>query len=734
MDAEVIVVGAGPAGSSTAYHLARKGRSVLLVERASLPRDKSCGDAVTRAGCRLLVEMGVVSRLTHAQVVCGVRVTMRGRGQREFRYPPGLAEPDHGLVVPRMELDHALCQLAVAAGTELWEKTRVHKLLWSNGSVVGVEIIRDGQRMSLYAPVVVAADGATSCLAREAGLVATPSEEMGFGIRGYYHAIKGLGDLLELYMPLMDPSDRHVLPSYGWVFPTGPSSANIGVGIIKRVSGTNVRDLLERFVEYLRQTDSRFVCAELRGQWRGAPLRFDFVPEHCGTSGLLLVGDAAGMISPFTGEGISYALESGKLAAETIHHNLKPGQRDTPALTEYGQLLSSKYVGYFEAGRQSARRYQLLWHVLESTFQNEKPIFVMCRQAALFPEGVGESPTSILLDNVGPLINDGALPVRADLLAIGEILLDTVRRDWPFLSRVVTSDELAPEIPLRPALLVLLSGYVGQPQREYMILVGAAIELGYLAALSHMSVGEDDSGISRAKGGRAANWGNMFAVVAGDFLFSNAFELSAQVGAGVTRQIAQALARACEGQVRELRNAYNPILTQAEHLEIMTQKVATLLELPCSLGAQLGKASPTAARALKDYGRYLGLAYQLTEDCRHLMGQEDRYGKAAISDLRQGVYSLPVLLALDNRNKVSQKLHAILDRAPLKETEIKTATRLVRDCGAVDEAMDVAWSFARRAQRALGALPDGPARRSLFRLADYAVSRQLPTELAQPTP
>ena len=111
----------------------------------------------------------------------------------------------------------------------------------------------------------------------------------------------------------------------------------------------------------------------------GAPLRFDFHPDRCAAPGLLLVGDATGMISPFTGEGIGYALESGRLAAETVDDALNRSKDSDLNLSAYPAALGRQFTGYFETGRQSARRYQLIWHVLESTFQNETPLFDICR-------------------------------------------------------------------------------------------------------------------------------------------------------------------------------------------------------------------------------------------------------------------------------------------------------------------------------------------------------------------
>jgi menaquinone-9 beta-reductase len=722
MNPEVIVVGAGPGGSATAFHLARRGRRVLLLERETFPRDKSCGDGLTRAAVRLLAEIGVLPDLSGAPRIRGARILMRGRGSRDFLYPEQLGDPNHGLVVPRLKLDHAICRRAVAAGAKLWEGARVTRLINEAGAVVGVEIDHFGQQKQLRAPVVVAADGATSRLARQSGLVLKSTRRLGYAIRGYYDQIEELPELLEIYTPLLDPTDRYLLPSYGWIFPTGPTSANIGVGLFERAHGANVRELFERFLETLHRDDPRFRQARLCGQWLGAPLHFDFEPSRCMAAGLLLVGDAAGMISPFTGEGIGYAIEAGKLAAETIDGQLRPGATTTPDLSEYAERLGQAYTGYFEAGRHSARRYLLIWHVLESTFHNDRPLFDICRQAALFPEGIGESYVTALLEDISPLFEQQGFPLRADLFAIGEVLSNKVRRDWPFLTRLSAIQPDDPGIPFRPALLLLLAAYLGNPRREELMLVGAAVELGYLAMLAQTSVVEELDG-QIVDGQRPANWGNMFALMIGDFLLSKAYEVSAQVGPQISHEIATALARACEGRVLELRNAHNLAQTEADHLMMLEHKTGTLFALPCRLGAMLSDVPISIVEALTGYGRELGIAFQLADDVRSITAQASKFGKITASDPREGMYGLAVLRAL--QGDTATEMRSLLSRMVEGDDVQAEVVALVRRSGATDSALELAHIHARRAQAALESLPNGPARQALNRLADYVVSHEL---------
>ena len=719
---DAIIVGAGPAGASAAYHLARLGRRVLLLDRARFPRDKSCGDGLTRFATRQLAEMGVLEMISGAALSQGVRVHMRGHGSRDFRYPDD-PDPSHqGIVVPRFILDHAICQRAVAVGAELWEEVHATALLHdAAGAVCGVVVERrDGHLTELHARVVIAADGASSRLARQAGLRNNGRDETGYAIRGYYDGIEGLGDLLEIHMPLRDPTDRYLLPSYGWVFPTGPTSANIGVGLVQRERGSNVREMMGRFLEELRHDAPRFAAMRPCGEWRGAALRFDFVPQHCTSPGLVLAGDAAGLVSPFTGEGISYALASGRLAAETIDRALAaPGTLD---LADYPRALAGQYTGYFEAGRESALRYRLIWRLVESTFQSDRPLYDICRRAALFPEGIGESYIREAFTDVGQTLGQGteAEPdgpaaklagVRADLMGVGEMLLGTVRQNWPFLARVVTVEESVPGVPLRPALLLLLAGRAAGQRPPAAVPLAAAVEMGFIAALAHTSVTEERASSAPDR----ANWGNRAALMVGDFLLASAYAVSAEISAEASGMIAAAAARAAEGHLRSLRHAHDVNLTLDEHRAILDAKAGTLFELPCRLGGRAAGASPRIVAALGTYGRKLGVAYQIRHDLSAAQGQATELGRAVGSNLAEGIYPLAVVHALhsDYRQQLVPALAAM--RVGGSATEV--AGIVLAAGGEILAASDAARTVA-DAKAALRNIPDGTLRVWLERLAD----------------
>jgi geranylgeranyl reductase family protein len=720
---DAIVVGAGPAGAAAAIHLARRKRRVLLLDRCVFPRDKSCGDGLTQSAVSLLDEIGVLPDLPPAPKIRGARIYLKGRGYRDFSYPDCDNSARLGLVVRRFDLDASMCRRAVLEGSELWQGADVRQLLYQNGRVVGVEASVESEAKRLYAHAVVAADGSSSRLASQAGLTSAPAE-MGFAVRGYYSGVQGLTDYLEIYIPLLDPTDRYLLPSYGWVFPTGANSANIGVGVFQRVRGANVRRLMECFLASLMRQSPRFENLRPCGPWRGAPLRFDFIPERCMADGLLLAGDAAGLISPFTGEGISYALSSGKLAAEVIDEGLLEHTREPLDLSAYAKRLATDHAGYFEAGRHSARRYSLIWHLIESTFHNDRPLFALCRRAALFPEGIAEAIDLATLEDVSPLAYAPVFRLKSDLQAVHALVLDTVRREWPILAQLKQPGEQELGILFRPAMLLLLSYYCGHGRDENALWSATAVELGYLSAIAHYSVHDGDFAQSAAqKDGKKANWGNLLALGLGDFLLSKALALGARVGPHITTAMTEALAGAAEARVRERQNAYSFDISVNKQLETIEDKSCTFFELPCRLGGLCGALTEPEVAALACYGRKLAVAHHLVDDLLAITGADGPLGGTARLDVAEGVYSLPISCAARKQSDSAMALRKVLAARPLTPEQVGEAFRLVRESDAVDEVFAIALKAKSRAQDALCELRNSEIRRTLSGLADSAVRR-----------
>ena len=349
--ADVVVVGAGPAGSTTAYYLAQAGLKVLLLEKATFPRDKICGDGLTPRAVRQLIAMGVDINAPGWIRNKGLRIY--GGGVRlELPWPELATFPDFGLVRPRMDLDQLLAEHAVNAGATLLQNTTVTEPIIDERTdrVTGVRT-KDGREFR--APLVVAADGNSARLALAMGIRKREDRPMGVAVRRYYETPRHDDDYLESWLELWD--GERLLPGYGWVFGCGNGTSNVGLGLLntsKSFQNTDYREMLRRWTAGMPK-EWQFDEEHATGPIRGAALPMGFNRQPHYSRGLLLVGDAGGMVNPFNGEGIDYAMESGHLAADIIVQALaRPtaAQRER-ALYEYPRILKEEHGGYFTIGR-----------------------------------------------------------------------------------------------------------------------------------------------------------------------------------------------------------------------------------------------------------------------------------------------------------------------------------------------------------------------------------------------
>jgi menaquinone-9 beta-reductase len=362
--ADVIVVGAGPGGSATAAYLASAGVDVVLLEKTAFPREKVCGDGLTPRAVRQLVAMGIDVDAPGWVKNRGLRIV--GGGHRLELPWPQLAEyPDFGLVRTRLDFDDILARNAVKLGAQLHERTAVTgPVLDDSGRIVGVTArpVDDNGRKAggsqvFRAPIVVAADGNSTRLSLAMGLQKRENRPMGVAVRTYYTSPRHDDDWLESWLELWDgePGSSNLLPGYGWIFGVGDGTANVGLGILNTSSAFQHVDYKELLKTWLDHTPEEW---GFRDENRAAPVRgaalpmgFNRKPHYA--NGMLLVGDAGGMVNPFNGEGIAYALESGEMAAEVITQALS---RTTPAgreraLEAYVSALDDRYGGYYTLGR-----------------------------------------------------------------------------------------------------------------------------------------------------------------------------------------------------------------------------------------------------------------------------------------------------------------------------------------------------------------------------------------------
>src|SRR5882757_7406615 len=365
-DADVIVVGAGPSGSSAAYWLAGSGLDVLVLEKAQFPREKVCGDGLTPRGTRALVDMGIDvsqdSGWLHNQ---GLRVI--GGGMRlHLDWPELTTFPSYGLVRPRADLDQLLATQAVKAGAVLHEQTTVTEPVFDKaGRVTGVAAkAGPDKREAFYrAPVVISCEGVSGRIAQQLGLHRNDKRPMGVSVRRYYTNPHTHDDYLESWLELHDSSSgtinamdgaEKLLPGYGWIFGMGDGTVNVGLGVLNSGAGAQKTDYRSMLTRWLDGTPEEWGLREANatGPTRGAglPMGFNRTPHY--TRGLLLVGDSGGAVNPFNGEGIPYAMESGKFAAEAVVQALaRPfGPQRERALQAYPARMAEEWGSYYRLG------------------------------------------------------------------------------------------------------------------------------------------------------------------------------------------------------------------------------------------------------------------------------------------------------------------------------------------------------------------------------------------------
>jgi geranylgeranyl reductase family protein len=359
-EADVIVVGAGPGGSAAAYHMARHGLRVVLLEKTEFPREKVCGDGLTPRAVRQLVRMGVdTSEKAGWLHNRGLRVI--GGGVRlELDWPELATFPNYGLVRTRLDFDDLLARRAVEAGALLRTGVNVTApVLDDDGRVVGVhaESGRGKEPVVFRAPLVLAADGVSGRLPLALGIAKREDRPLGVAVRRYYHCpVKADDDYLESWLELRSSEDTEkLLPGYGWIFGMGDGRVNVGLGILNSSTAFGKTNYRRMLTDWLGSTPAGWGMrdeANADGPILGAalPMGFNRVPHY--TRGVMLVGDSGGMVNPFNGEGIAYAMESGELAAEIVLQALaRPAGPDRErALQAYPAELKARYGGYYRLG------------------------------------------------------------------------------------------------------------------------------------------------------------------------------------------------------------------------------------------------------------------------------------------------------------------------------------------------------------------------------------------------
>lgn len=335
MQRDILIIGGGPAGSAAAITAARAGLSVTLFEKGPHGRDKVCGDGLTPRAIAALNELRINHSVAHR--IDGLRM-IAGKKERELSWPTTDRFPNHGAVWPRQKFDTHLIDVAIASGADVRFNSEALPLL-EDGRVIGVT--SDGE--SYHAPMTILAAGAQGQAAKMLGAERDPNEPFGLAIRAYAPTPRHAERHLEACLSLRDEHGTAV-PGYGWMFPAGDGTVNIGVGALSTMKGfkkLNLNTLLDQYAALVRESWSLGDYVEKPRAWR--------LPMSCTRRhgpGWVAVGDAAGFVNPMNGEGIDYGLESGMLAVEKFIED------PVSAPVVYDREVGERFDAFLRTGRR----------------------------------------------------------------------------------------------------------------------------------------------------------------------------------------------------------------------------------------------------------------------------------------------------------------------------------------------------------------------------------------------
>ncbi len=355
LSTEVLVIGAGPAGTSAAHWAAKSGRMVVLLEKEMMPRERVCGDALTPKAVGHLADMGIDVTNENFHQHHGLRMTAHGQSI-ELQWPTDHDHPSHGLVIRRHTLDNFLVQHAADAGAQVWTGVEVTEPIIEHGHLRGCRAVGLGHgsgpagEIEVRARFVIIADGPLSPFGRALGTARTRTYAQGVAMRGYFPSPRHSENIIESVFDLRD-SAGHQLPGYGWIFPVGDGTVNTGVGLLSHHHGNDPQSIRELFNKWIRQIPESWGVHidDIEDEPKGGRLPMGASVRPRSGPNWVVVGDAAGSVNPFNGDGVEPALSNGRLAASVVHDAL--AKRDGLELRRYEKQLTSSYDHYYRLGR-----------------------------------------------------------------------------------------------------------------------------------------------------------------------------------------------------------------------------------------------------------------------------------------------------------------------------------------------------------------------------------------------
>lgn len=371
---DVVVVGGGPAGAAAAYWAARRDLAVLMIEKSEYPREKTCGDGLTPRSIYELSRMGFDFDQGEFHKIVGLRSYAGDDLHLEMEWPDHSMYPKWGGVIRRLDLDHAVAVLAEKEGVTVRQGTAASPLV-IDGRLEGVQLGVGEAAEQVRASVVVIADGSTSRFGRGLGTVRDKGYPLGLAARGYYESPMSDDPFMESQLDIRDENGAS-MPGYGWVFPLGDGSVNVGVGLLSTFRHWKDVNTTKMMADYVRSAPRHWQLSEAGKLTdpRGGKLLMSFSKGPRAGANWVTVGDAMGAINPWNGEGIAYGYETGRIAAGFIADAIEAD--DLGLLHRYPAHLDEVYGDYYRMARLFVKAIGYPWvmRTLAHTGLHSKPL------------------------------------------------------------------------------------------------------------------------------------------------------------------------------------------------------------------------------------------------------------------------------------------------------------------------------------------------------------------------
>ncbi|MBI4897342.1 MAG: geranylgeranyl reductase family protein [Actinobacteria bacterium] len=689
-EAEVVIVGAGPAGTAAAITLSRLGRDVVLIDQHRFPRDKPCGDGLWSGAVEALREFGLAKLIDGAMPIEKTQIVHMQDERLVERLTARRGPQTLPRCIPRQRLDAALLDLAIAGGAR-FTCGRAQEFFKQDGSVTAITVRRaDGSRGAVHGRAFIAADGATSRLRRLAGVAPPKTAAPAYAIRQYVGTDRPLEPIFEIRTPIA--FGQHRLPGYSWIFPVDENIANIGVGLFRGAGSRNnkhysLRELLRAFTDELR-SDSRTEFGDLDelSPPQGAPLAIGFAADSVQKGNIFFVGDAARLTDPLVGEGISAALESGRITGDAVD-----GWLDSGRCTRLGDRLSRRFPRIGQDTRLLHLTYDRLVDEAGRSPDDAKTVrggnAFLEEVATVFMRGSDDKP---VLDETpvvcGVAARDDGL--REIFTELNRLALDEFRVDFPFAFEMLHRRLRSTAGPSVAAGMLLTAKAHGLPSHESPYSAAIACELTLIA--SHF-LGQT---CNQSEPDRPS-LGNGLTTLIADLALSTGLQLAVSLGPAETAGLARLSRTVFEGAMSEAVDTWRTDRSAERYFAAAHTQSGEPHAFAVGLGARLAKYTGDHA-PLNEFGQNLGLALKISNDVVELFEGDEPMAREPGDQLRMGNFTLATIFALEKDP----------DLAPLLTLEtvdnsFEEALARIRATGAIKRSFAECVRFAETARAAL---------------------------------